>query len=237
MSEPVRVAFVVEGPTDFVVLRAVIHALLDDREFEPTVLQPELSEAFSAETGGGWTKVYLWCRQAAEQAGGAARGNLLFSFHDVLVLQVDADVAGKSYGDDCRLKDHPGDLPCEQPCPPPHATTNALRNVVLGWLGEPDSPPKLAMCTPSKSLETWVLVALFPNDQVAKRANVECQANSAAQLQSKPLAQRLIRSGQKLIDKYQGSEQAIRAAWPHIRTRCSEAERFSRDFLSALPPL
>lgn len=34
MSDPLRIGFVVEGPTDFVVLESVISRLLEGREFE-----------------------------------------------------------------------------------------------------------------------------------------------------------------------------------------------------------
>ncbi len=99
MSKPVRVAFVMEGPTDYVVLRAAVRALLDGRDFEPTVIWPELDESFAAQTAGGWGGVYRWCRQAVEQVGGPARSNPVFEFHDVLVIQVDADVARRKYSD------------------------------------------------------------------------------------------------------------------------------------------
>src|SRR5208283_143646 len=127
MSKPIRVAFVMEGPTDYVALRAAVRALLDGRDFEPTVIWPELDENFAAQTAGGWGGVYKWCRQAVEQAGGPVRNNPIFEFHDVLVIQVDADVARRKYSD-YKITDAPNnDLPCEKNCPPPSATTNALR--------------------------------------------------------------------------------------------------------------
>ena len=57
MSEPLRVAAVVEGPTDSIVLSAAIESLLPGKEFEFQILQPELSAAFEAqggELGLGW---------------------------------------------------------------------------------------------------------------------------------------------------------------------------------------
>lgn len=234
MSESLRVGFVVEGPTDFVVLRDVVGRLLGDRSYEPVSLQPLLSEAFAANSGGGWTEVYFWCRQTAAQAGGSLRSNPLFNTFDALVIQLDADVAGKNYSDDPRITCPPGDLPCEQPCPPASATTERLRAVALGWMGEASLPPKTVLCTPSKALETWVLVALFPKNSISRSANLECRANPETQLQAQPLTQRLIRSGQKNIEKYRHHAPQIAMAWARVLQRCGEARRFSREFLATL---
>ncbi len=232
MSDPLRVAVVAEGLTDIVVLKAALGALLENREFIATVLRPELSQGLGA--GGGWTAVYSWCRQAVKQAKGPAPANSLFEAHDLLVLHVDADVAGRRYTDNSSIQNPPDDLPCECPCPPPSATTDALRRVILGWVDQRNLPSRTVLCTPSKSTETWVLAALFPDDGAASEIDLECRSNAAAVLQSKPLDQRLIRSGHKQINKYREREAELRNAWPKVRAMCSEAERFSRDFLAAV---
>src|SRR5665213_1732077 len=233
MSDPLRIALVVEGPTDIVILKAAIGSLLENREFEVTTLQPELSNALKPGAGGGWTAVYLWCRQMIKQSGGQALGNALFNTYDLLILHVDADVAAKRYTDDGRIQDPPNDLPCELPCPPPSATTDALRRVILGWLGQAEVPFHTVLCTPSKSAETWVFASLFPDDGISSAVELECRPDLAAVLQSKPIGQRLIRSGRKQIKAYQEKESELRNAWPEVRTKCSEAERFSQDFLTA----
>ena len=228
MSRPLRVAFVMEGPTDYVTLCAAVRAMLNGRDFEPTAIWPELDENLAAQSGGGWGGVYRWCRQAAEQAGGAVRNNPIFAFHDVLVIQVDADVARRNYSD-YKITDAPNnDLPCEKGCPPPNATTDALRAVILGWLNENTVPPGSVLCTPSKNIETWVLVALFPNDEYAKKANIECRWDSQVRLRKHGL----IKSGQKLIVSYQANMGRMKDAWPTVRAKCTEAERFSKEFLT-----
>jgi hypothetical protein len=236
MSDPLRIGFVVEGPTDFVMLESIAGQLLGGREYESVALQPQLSDAFAAVNGGGWTEVYFWCRQSAEQAGGNVGHDALFNSFDMLVVQVDADVAEKRYGDDQRITNAPNDLPCNQPCPPASASTNNLRRVMLGWMGETAIPAKTVLCTPSKSLETWVLLALFPQNQFSRSANLECRANPDGQLQAQPLAGRLIRGGKKDIVKYRDHAADMAAAWPAVRLRCTEAERFSLEFVAATPP-
>lgn len=237
MSRPLRIGFVVEGPTDFVVLESVVAKLLDGREYEPVTIQPLLSDAFAATTGGGWTSIYLWCRQMVNQTGGAARTNPLFGFHDLLVMQIDADVASKNYSDDDRIQNFPNDLPFYRACPPARDSTDRLREIMLGWLNEGSLPPQMVFCTPSKSLETWVLVALFPANQFAASVNVECRLNPEAQLQARPLAQRLIRSGKKDIAKYRERSADVATAWEHVCGRCTEAERFTQEFLAVVPAI
>lgn len=231
MSDPVRIAFVMEGPTDYIALRAAVRVLLDGRDFEPTVLSPELNDNLAAQTAGGWGGVYKWCRQLVGQMEGSVDDNPVFDRHDIVVMQVDADVARKRYSD-YRITDSPeNDLPCERPCPPPQATTTELRTVMLGWLDKTAVPAGMVLCTPSKSIETWVLVALFPNDPSALKANIECRWDAEIRLRTHGL----IKSGQKLIPEYAAREDGISAGWTEVRRRCGEAERFSIEFLAAIP--
>jgi hypothetical protein len=240
MSEPLRIAFVVEGPTDFIMLKTVIASLLKGRDFVPQLLQPELSEAFKPVSGydGGWPGVCRWCLQVAMQGRGRLSNNPLFGFHDLLILHLDADVAGANYSAG-HIPDpfpHPT-LPCEEPCPPPSATTDRLRTVVLRWLGEPAPPPQAVLCTPSKALETWLLVGLFPDDEIAQIDDVECRPNPADTLAGHPLESRLVRSGRKNLEMYQKYAPIFASRWNDVTARCSEAARFEGDFLGALPQL
>ena len=70
MFEPIRIAAAVEGPTDAIVIEAILAAIIPDREFELQTLQPEMSAAFEVQpnedTGTGWAGVYRWARQAVE---------------------------------------------------------------------------------------------------------------------------------------------------------------------------
>ena len=183
MSEPLRIAAAVEGPTDAIVLRAALdHCLKNKADFVFETLQPEGSVAFDSASGTGWGGVYRWALQSAEEGGGSVSGSTALSFHDLLIVQVDADVAGKTYAS-ARIYDPPcQDLPCEQPCPPPNQTTNALRTVMLRWLGEARCPSQVVLCTPSKSIEAWVVAAVWPTNRIIRRGNWECHQNPEGQL-------------------------------------------------------
>ena len=234
MSEPLRIAAVVEGPTDTVALEAILKATLPSgTEFELQTLQPEGSVAFRAasfgRTGAGWGGVFRWCRQSADEGGGSVSGSSVLSHHDLLVVHVDADVAGGTYAR-ANIQDAPhDDLPCEEPCPPPEDTTKALQTVVLNWLGEHACPPRVVLCTPSKSIEAWVLAAIWPENSLVQRADWECRANPEAQFAALPRRRRIT----KRQEDYRGIAPVLTEAWPTISARLTEAQRFKAEFVAA----
>jgi hypothetical protein len=148
---------------------------------------------------------------------------------------LDADVAGEDPANDTidPVPDLAGVLPCEQACPPPGATTGALRLVILSWVGEAQTPPRTVLCTPSKSTEAWVMAAFFPNDREMIRKGWECHANPEARLAQQPLAQRF----SKRQANYEARASRLRGAWPSIAAKLSEAERFQDDFMAAVQVL
>ena len=234
MSEPLRIAAAVEGPTDAIVLEAILKALLKGEEFEFQTLQPEGSDTFDSaqpsSTGVGWVGVYRWSRQLLREGGGSVSGSSALSFHDVLIVHVDADVAGRKYADGS-IRDAPcADLPCEKSCPPPDKTTNALRAVVLNWLGEHECPPRIVLCTPSKSIEAWVLAAICPENNVVQRDDWECRPDPEGQLAALPKRRRF----KKRPDDYRRRQSEIKKAWPQVSERLTEAARFEEQFRAAI---
>ena len=229
MSEPLRVAAVVEGLTDKIVLQAILRAVLPaDTDFGLDMLQPEGSVTFGT-MGGGWGGVYRWSRQRVQEGGGSVSGSSALASHDLLIVHVDADVAGMTYAS-ANIHDEPcEDLPCQQPCPPPEDTTNALRAVVLKWLGERECPPGVVLCTPSKNTEAWVLAAIWPRNEYVRRSNWECHAKPEDQLSRLPKGQRF----KKSEDDYRLKEPELTNAWPTVSARLTEAKRFETEFLAA----
>jgi hypothetical protein len=238
MSDPLRVAFVVEGPTDYAILKELVRRFLGNRDFVPQILQPEMSEAFKVTPGteGGWPGVCRWCVQTREQSGGDLANNPLFVFHDILIIQLDADVAGFRYSDGyvpdpCPRRDT---LPFQEPCPPASATTDRLREILLLWLGESTAPPGALFCLPSKALEAWVAAGLFPNDATVRADHLECRSGPESILRGKPKAQRLVSGNKKNIQKYREFASAFAENWDFVKNRCAEAERFETDFFAEL---
>ena len=228
-----RVALAVEGPTDFVFLQAAINSLLPGREIVFQLLQPEYTAAFVPLTGNigqGWSGVYHWCHQTADEGNGSVSGSSLFRFHDLLVVHLDADVARKTY-QSANIEEASQDLPCANPCPPSFATTDALRLVVLRWMREKVVPPRCVLCTPSQNMGAWVIVALWPDNATFKRQgadNWECYNNPEGQFNTVPKADRL--KGRR---DYEVRRTDMSAGWPAVRAQLSEASRFSEEFLRA----
>jgi len=79
------------------------------------------------------------------------------------------------------------------------------------------------------------LVALLPDEAVNSPVELECRRDVEVVLQRMPSDRRIIRSTGKQIMEYRKREGELRLAWPQVRVSCSEAERFSQEFLAALP--
>ena len=216
-------------------LQSILRAVLpDSTDFVFQTLQPEGSAAFSTAsfrgTGVGWGGVYRWSRQSAGEGGGSVSGSSALTYHDLLIVHVDADVAGKRYADG-NIQDAPlDDLPCEKPCPPTKHTTNALRAVVLNWLGEHDCPPRIVLCTPSKSTEAWVVAAVWPDNRQVLRADWECRRNPEGQLAALPRPRRF----RKSQSDYRQRSVELTKGWPSVSQGLTEAARFEAEFLAAL---
>ena len=224
-----RIALVGEGPTDRVVIEAAISQLLGNRHFILQQLQPEESLAFGS-IGTGWRGVYHWCRQATNRAGGSLRDDPLFDSYDLLILHLDGDVASKKYAD-AGIEETVSDLPCVQQCPPASATTNCLRSVLLRWAGETKTPPRTVLCTPSKNTEAWVLAALFPTDSAVANGNLECFQDPESRLGQQPKKVRI----QKTVSDYKHRMSGISRTWIALRASLTEVDRFSSEFLAAIP--
>ena len=238
MSRQLRIGLVAEGPTDGVVIKAALNAMLGEGTFVLTQLFPETSVAFGP-MGTGWAGVYRWCHASAKRGGGKLSGDrLLFDIgmHDLLILHLDADVAGEKYENNS-IQPLSSDLqmPCDQPCPPAADAANELRMVLLSWCGEATVPRQTVLCTPSKSTDAWVVAALFPQDaEVTKKEKCwECHPDPESRFGVQPKNGRI----RKSKTDYQSRQSLMTAAWDRLRQDLSEAGRFSTDFLNAVAAL
>jgi len=224
-----RVALVAEGPTDAIVIEAALKALLP-RPFVLTQLQPESIRPW---LGEGWGGVLRWCRDFATRGYASFEMDSTMPDFDLFVVHVDADVAEQSYRDvseeiaSTAIKRCWPNLPNKIPCPPPNGSANAVRACILSWTGMRVPGPKTVLCVPSKAVEAWVAAAAFRNDH-ASLTDLECNLNLARQLAALPKGQRI----KKAPRQYRARAGAITSAWPVVRQRCSQAERFSMDVLA-----
>ncbi len=226
MSSCPRVAVVCEGKTDRTVLAAFLDAILGDYD-GPDMIQPSVDHRSPSgyEGDSGWKAVREWLRERAGVAAPLATWATVFAA-DVLIVQVDADVA-----DDA-------DVGCQRPCPPASDTVEALRQTVLEWAGvtkdragQRHVPPQVVLWIPSKAVEAWVWAALADKQL---RDGLECRPRPASLLVPLKLTRKKGRDYGKDDSAYEARSAEMTANWPRVRKRCPEAARFERELLTAL---
>ncbi len=237
MSRTLKIALVAEGITDYEVLSPAIELMLGGQAYDLKLLQPEGSVAFdgagnAGPLGGGWRGVYQWCLQSTQRSGGNLSGDPLFFNYDLLLLHLDADVASE---DPASFAINPipelaGVLPCDELCPPPKATTDPLREVLLSWVGEASTPPRTVLCTPSKSTEAWVMRVFFPNDSEMRRRGWECHPEPETRLGQQRKRQRFSKSRAA----YAQRKAEFQEGWPRVVKALFEARRFQDEFTAAV---
>lgn len=228
MSEILRVGYVVEGKTDYIVLDALVEKFLGDKDYVPTQIQPPISEYTNHQgpLGGGWKGVLMWCEQEGATPGGFAQRVSLLNY-DCLIIHVDADIAAEA-----ELQSHGLSVPC----PPAKDTCDRLRNHLIALLGNP-LPSNVVFCIPAQCMEAWVFSALHP-DLVASFEPIECRQEVERLLIGK--SDGLVRNhdgrARKEPQRYAKAAHRIAAGWPHAIATCPEALCFDNDCRAALPP-
>jgi len=217
-----RIAVVSEGPTDKIVIEAVLATLLPQGDFIVTLQQPEFCVAFGdfrGEYGTGWKGVLRWC-DACKVDFVDLTSHPLFRNFDVLIIHLDADIADET------------DIKLALQCPPASATTDRLRDLLCKRTGMSQMPGNIVLCVPSKATEAWVLAALYPDEKYS--THIECVPRPADRLAGKPATERLVSSGKKLPQKYEHRKDDITEQWPRVRLTCAEAQRFDHDLRRAV---
>jgi hypothetical protein len=230
----VIIGTVVEGPTDRLVLQAVLSKLIPGQHrYLPLQPTPTLGER-----GSGWKGVRRWCRETWQREGATletilsgATGPAL----DLLVVHVDASIAAEAdlqEGDDAPVAD------VQQPCPPVAPTAARLRQVIMRWLRQDALPPKIVLAIPAQDTESWTFAALFPDDELCARPDYECLRSGANhpghRLTLKKYGKLLRRTdGQikKPASAYQAIAPFVAAAWATVRERCAQAEQLTQDVI------
>lgn len=238
MSE-LRIGLAVEGPTDALVLEAGLNAFLR-KPFISVHLQPQVPPG---KTGNGWGGVFWWCRQMGSQGYGTLEDNPVLDSLDLVIIQVDADVAAMSYAS-ANIQNPPNqDLPCESPCPPASDTVDALIEVVRGWLSPSLPDAKAVICIPSKCIEAWVAAALYGQSDHHLVQDLECSCDVVNYLHGKPARERLVRMQpepdrpprmRKISSKFRQAQARITSSWPFVLQTCPQAEAFQEDVVRVI---
>ena len=224
---------VCEGPTDRAILEAVLDSYVED--YQPIAVQPPASQVGGAAGpfGGGWKGVQAWCTSEVRDE---ARWSALLENVDMVIVQVDADVAGEAEVD--RAK----------PCPPPTASADEVRALVLEWLGRDTLPKQVVLCVPSMASETWALVALLPGHEAkvpcdpapADGPCIECRTDikSLLRADSKDIGVKLVTLKQGELKNhapvYRKVQSRITKGWQAVIASCAEARRFDTALQAAM---
>lgn len=235
-----NIGTVVEGPTDRLVLAAVLDRLLPGASGGHRYFPLQPTPTFG-HTGAGWKGVRSWCRQTWQRQGSSL--NIILSGGtgpalDLLVIHIDADIA---FEDDLQNGD---DLPIpdvQQPCPPARATAGLLEQVVERWLHCTPLPPQVVLAIPAQDTESWTFAALFPNDALCERDDYECLGSRpdhpGYRLTLGRYGKLLHRKGNEIKKSKRAYEQVVPdivEAWEALCHTCTQAERFTQDILASM---
>lgn len=169
------IGIVGEGPTDYMVIRAVIdHITGEMNEYKRLQPEPDMAGRF----GNGWKGVWRWCETTS---------NILDKvFHevtpqlDLLVIQMDADVSRKEREVHClcepaeceaRAENHPlkcskvieGQCPVKLPCGKHVQNSRGyeehLEKLIRKWLGNHAAKEDILITIPCDSTDAWIVAA------------------------------------------------------------------------------
>ncbi len=233
MSNPLRIALVAEGTTEFEVIQAALQAILSPRSFVLTKLQPEETKP---EMGTGWGGVLKWCNQLAGRHTGYVESDPTLALFDGVILHLDADVATFSYGNlrppytnaEAAAQGWQP-LPCAHTCPPTDLPADSLQAVLLSWLHPTAPGTKTVLCIPAMNTGAWQAVAKLPPGH-ALLQNLECNINIEAQLKLLPID---LRVDKKKRESRLDAAVAVTTRWPDVTALCSRAQAFEQGIQNA----
>ncbi|AMW26964.1 MULTISPECIES: hypothetical protein [Arthrospira] len=234
MSDPLKIALVAEGPTDFEVIQAALKAVLP-HPFIITLLQPEATQP---QMGGGWGGVLKWCHAAQQRYNGSLDTDPTLSGFDLLIIHVDVDVSTFQY-DNCGAgvtelaqQNNWGTLPCSETCPPVADTVAALMSVIQSWLGQATPGDRTLFCLPAQSSGTWLAAAvLAPGHTLLAKG--ECDVNLENRLANLPKGKRI----KKNKRDYQAHAPHITQHWTKVKGLCTLAANFEQTVLTVVRSL
>lgn len=168
---------VVEGPTDRLLLKAIINHVYPGKHTYLDLQPADVGETFSGR-GTGWKGVRRFCFDVWQHLSTSTFDFIADHRLDLLIIHVDADIANES-----DLQVGRGELVINvpQPCPPVSPTVEKLHEVIMKWLHLEDEgqlPSKIIFAIPAQDSEYWIFAALFPDDQLCQRVDYECSSES-----------------------------------------------------------
>jgi hypothetical protein len=236
MSKPIRIGLIAEGPLDHKIIDAALQAIIRERSYVLTLLQPEITRP---ELKTGWEGVVLWCHNVKSRILTSIDDDPFCNFYDMLIIHIDGDVAFDSYSS-CNnhivalsKEYHWCKLPCSANCPPASETCNNLEMTIHSWLKPVKKGNRTVICIPAMSPETWIAVAVLPPADRLFAGNPECYRAINTRLNNAKLEYRV----KKTPRDYERVKPKITGLWSKITNVCDQAKKFEADVLSIVNTL
>jgi len=236
----VKIGTVVEGPTDRLVLKAIIEKLCPG-DHDYLDLQPADNGDSFGRTGTGWKGVRRFCFDVWQFLG-TDISTLITDYQiDLLIIHIDADIAS---GSDLQegVTEPVGNV--QQPCPPILPTAQNLEKVIAKWLniGIADKfPPEVILAIPAQDIENWLFAALFPDDELCQKPDYECihkgydQGHPAYLMTLKNYRKILKRKDGKIKKSVRSYRQVVGNVadnWNKVCEFCSQAKVFNDKLMN-----
>ena len=230
-----NIGIVCEGPTDFIILQAVIDAITGESNGF-YLLQPEPD--LTGQYGNGWKGVLKWCMDHA-----AIKKQLMDSIQpalDLLVIQMDGDVSRKDKpshcgcdstvcphtGDynplSCNTTDCPITLPCINHSASVTGYMDHLKGLISSKLLDTDAT---CIVIPCDSLETWVVAAY---DSPANTESIEDPWHNII-AKRKYYHDIRVRSTQKRASLFREFAPVVCQNWQQVTQLCQSARDFEQS--------
>ncbi|NDY58157.1 hypothetical protein G3N56_15585 [Desulfovibrio sulfodismutans] len=227
------IGLVSEGPTDTIIIQSALQAILD----HPFVLSPIQPESPPGQLGAGWSGVYRWCRQIASPNYYSLLQHPSLMLFNIIIIQVDADVAFSSYSSANICDNINNDLPCAEDWPPITRSIENLKLTISKWTHPTNHDKKTVLCIPSYCIETWLAVALFGKSDPILMSNIEQNTNIYNYIYAKSKTIRFIRfkdgKPKKIKSKYIEYKDRLTSEWNYITRHCTQAIDFQNHILFA----
>lgn len=204
-----RLGVVAEGPSDFLVIEAVVRRL--DPSVELELIQP--GTTLVSGYPNGWRGVQAWCEENGPRLEAVMRG-VKGRELDGLLIHTDCSMAHN--------------VAARRPCPPCRDTVDALRAVVAGWLARKHLPGWIAIVTPAQMTDAWIVAAL-DDPPYEGLPDIECDLGAEDELARRRLLRR--RDGQikKPRVRYERLVASMIARWEAVRASCTIAALFEGE--------
>jgi len=235
----VKIGTVVEGPTDRLLLKAII-AKLCPGEHDYLDLQPADNGPSFGRTGTGWKGVRRFCYDVRQSLDTDIATLITDHQIDLLIIHLDVDVAFEPDLQEGVI--HPVEN-VPQPCPPILPTAENLKAVVARWLNLEDAdkfPTETILAIPSQDSENWLFAAIFPDDALCRQPHYECthkgnDSRHPAYLMTLKKYGKILKRKDGEIKKpmkhYRQFSGTVADNWNKVCGFCSQARRFNDELM------